>query len=61
MPSPILPAAPAAAHIPEADAINATAAHHSVVCPTCSSALQGHKCKMICRTCGYYLSCSDFY
>jgi hypothetical protein len=35
--------------------------HHSVFCPTCSSRLEQSRCKLICRTCGYFLSCADFY
>jgi len=35
--------------------------HHQVFCPTCSSRLQDSRCKLICRTCGYFLSCADFY
>jgi hypothetical protein len=35
--------------------------HHSVFCPTCSSRLQESRCKLVCRTCGYFLSCADFY
>jgi len=35
--------------------------HHSVFCPTCSSRLAEHRCKLICRNCGYFLSCADFY
>lgn len=35
--------------------------HHQVWCPTCSSRLQDSRCKLICRTCGYFLSCADFY
>jgi hypothetical protein len=38
-----------------------TAEHHSVFCPTCSSRLTESRCKLICRTCGYFLSCADFY
>jgi hypothetical protein len=35
--------------------------HHSVFCPTCSSRLAESRCKLICRICGYFLSCADFY
>jgi len=37
------------------------AEHHSVYCPTCNSRLQDSRCKLICRNCGYFLSCADFY
>jgi hypothetical protein len=46
---------------PEASGVDAVVGHHSVYCPNCSSLLEGHRCKLICRGCGYYLSCSDFY
>jgi len=35
--------------------------HHSRFCPTCSSRLEDSRCKLICRTCGYFHSCADFY
>jgi len=30
-------------------------------CPVCSTRLAGHKCKLVCPQCGYYMSCADYY
>jgi len=30
-------------------------------CPVCSARLDQHKCKLVCRQCGYYMSCADYY
>jgi hypothetical protein len=44
-----------------ADQCRLPAEHHQVYCPTCSSRLEDSRCKLVCRTCGYFLSCADFY
>lgn len=35
--------------------------HHSNVCPNCGERLTGHRCKLVCGACGYYMSCADYY
>lgn len=30
-------------------------------CPVCSQRLESRRCKLICRVCGYYMSCADYY
>jgi hypothetical protein len=30
-------------------------------CANCGTAMEERKCKLICRGCGYFLSCSDYY
>jgi hypothetical protein len=35
--------------------------HHCQICPTCGQRLTGHRCKLVCAGCGYYMSCADYY
>lgn len=30
-------------------------------CPNCDSRLDEQKCKLICRQCGYFMSCADYH
>ena len=30
-------------------------------CPVCSQRLESRRCKLLCNTCGYYMSCADYY
>jgi hypothetical protein len=30
-------------------------------CPVCSRRLDQRQCKLFCATCGYYMSCADYY
>lgn len=49
---------PAAALPPTADP---PLDHLCQLCPTCGSRLAGHRCKLVCPACGYYMSCADYY
>jgi hypothetical protein len=30
-------------------------------CPVCSQRLESKRCKLVCRVCGYFMSCADYY
>jgi hypothetical protein len=30
-------------------------------CPVCNARLEERRCKLLCRRCGYYMSCADYY
>jgi len=38
-----------------------TCKNAAMFCPNCSAELQAHRCKMVCKKCGFYMNCSDFY
>lgn len=42
-------------------AVEVRVEHHCQICPTCGHTLMGHRCKLVCTQCGYYLSCADYY
>ncbi len=35
--------------------------HVCLWCPNCAARLESSRCKLICRSCGYYMSCADYY
>jgi hypothetical protein len=51
---------------PERDSEVRSAAESSnepalLFCPICDSRLLGHRCKLVCPQCGYFMSCADYY
>jgi len=47
--------------LPAATRDDAPIEHHCQICPTCGHRLTGHRCKLVCSHCGYYMSCADYY
>jgi hypothetical protein len=45
----------------QAPVVRPVAEHASLYCPVCSERLAPQRCKLICKACGYYMSCSDYY
>jgi hypothetical protein len=37
------------------------AEHICCWCPNCAAKLESSRCKLVCRGCGYYMSCADYY
>jgi hypothetical protein len=57
----ISPAAACALEAEQPVDVSRPVEHHCQLCPTCSHRLTGHRCKLVCTNCGYYLSCADYY
>lgn len=47
---------------PRDSSVDAAPVEHVLqICPTCGNRLRGHRCKLVCTGCGYYMSCADYY
>jgi len=51
----------AATHFSRVVPAEADAEHPCVWCPCCARKLESSRCKLVCRHCGYYMSCADYY
>jgi hypothetical protein len=57
----VVPPRPEAPPAPSAQLPQASPSEVIRVCANCGSAMEERKCKLLCRGCGYFLSCSDYY
>ena len=48
-------------NVPDPQSPPAQRADLSSYCPNCGTQMRDSRCKMVCKTCGFFLSCSDFY
>ncbi|MBZ5532440.1 MAG: hypothetical protein LAO20_13500 [Acidobacteriia bacterium] len=47
--------------VPLRDPQKTAPADAGAYCPTCGSKMKESRCKLVCKTCGFFLGCSDFY
>ncbi len=52
---------PGETQLPETLKAAKPAVNPAQYCPNCGAKLHDSRCKLACQTCGFYLSCSDFY
>jgi hypothetical protein len=45
----------------ETKSVEPERAEPMVYCPRCNASLLSERCKLVCKRCGYYMSCADYY